>query len=31
MEGTDLAGVVIITFVIATGMGYYIMRLILGL
>lgn len=30
MEGAELAGVVIITFVIATGMGYYVMRLILG-
>jgi hypothetical protein len=31
MEGTDLVGVLIITFVIAAGLGYYIARLIVGL
>ncbi len=30
MEGADLVGVIILTFVIAIGLGYYITRIVVG-
>lgn len=31
MEGTDLVGVIILTFVIAIGLGYYVTRIVVGM